>query len=67
MNSIPRPVDISVKPEVTAFFDEQTNTVSYVVGADASQIFTMIVGTVGIYVVARALPGNSSVFCDGQP
>lgn len=48
MNSIPRPVDLSVKPEVTAFFDEQTNTVSYVVGADASQIFTMIVGTVGI-------------------
>lgn len=28
---IPHPVDISVKPEITAFFDEQTNTVSYVV------------------------------------
>ncbi len=28
---IPHPVDLSVKPEVTAFFDEQTNTVSYVV------------------------------------
>jgi glyoxylase-like metal-dependent hydrolase (beta-lactamase superfamily II) len=28
---IPHPVDLSVKPEVTPFFDEQTNTVSYVV------------------------------------
>ena len=28
---IPFPVDLSVKPEVTAFFDEPTNTVSYVV------------------------------------
>lgn len=31
MSNIPHPVDLSVKPEVTAFFDEQTNTVSYVV------------------------------------
>lgn len=29
--SIPRPVDLAVKPQITAFFDEQTNTVSYVV------------------------------------
>ena len=29
--TIPRPVDLSVKPEVTAFFDEPTNTISYVV------------------------------------
>lgn len=28
---IPHPVDLSVKPDVIAFFDEQTNTVSYVV------------------------------------
>ena len=28
---IPFPVDLSVRPEVTAFFDELTNTVSYVV------------------------------------
>lgn len=28
---IPFPLDLSVKPEVTAFFDEPTNTVSYVV------------------------------------
>ena len=25
------PTDISVKPEVTAFFDEPSNTISYVV------------------------------------
>ncbi len=31
MPTIPHPVDLSVKPEVTAFFDEATNTVSYVV------------------------------------
>ncbi len=29
--TIPHPVDLTVKPEVTAFFDEATNTVSYVV------------------------------------
>jgi len=29
--TIPRPVNLSVKPEVTAFFDEPTNTISYVV------------------------------------
>lgn len=29
--TIPHPVDLSVKPEVTAFFDEPTNTISYVV------------------------------------
>ena len=31
MSTIPFVVDLSVKPEVTAFFDEPTNTVSYVV------------------------------------
>ena len=29
--TIPHPVDLSVKPEVNAFFDEPTNTISYVV------------------------------------
>jgi len=29
--SIPHAVDLNVKPEVTAFFDEPTNTISYVV------------------------------------
>jgi glyoxylase-like metal-dependent hydrolase (beta-lactamase superfamily II) len=31
MAGIPHAVDLTVKPEVTAFFDEPTNTVSYVV------------------------------------
>jgi glyoxylase-like metal-dependent hydrolase (beta-lactamase superfamily II) len=31
MNAIPHRVDLSVKPEVTAFFDAPTNTISYVV------------------------------------
>jgi glyoxylase-like metal-dependent hydrolase (beta-lactamase superfamily II) len=31
MSTIPFAVDLSVKPEVTAFFDEPTNTISYVV------------------------------------
>ncbi|MBS0234904.1 MAG: MBL fold metallo-hydrolase [Proteobacteria bacterium] len=36
MNPIPHTVDLTVKPEVTAFFDEATNTVSYVVKDPAS-------------------------------
>lgn len=31
MTTIPHPVDLTLKPEVQAFFDEATNTVSYVV------------------------------------
>src|SRR4051812_48798880 len=31
MSAIPFDVDLSVKPDVTAFFDEPTNTISYVV------------------------------------
>ncbi|GGB60947.1 hypothetical protein GCM10011316_36190 [Roseibium aquae] len=31
MTNTPYPVDMSVKPEVTGFFDEATNTISYVV------------------------------------
>jgi glyoxylase-like metal-dependent hydrolase (beta-lactamase superfamily II) len=31
MQALPHPVDLATRPEVTAFFDEATNTVSYVV------------------------------------
>ena len=31
MTSVPFTPDLSLKPEVTAFFDEPTNTVTYVV------------------------------------
>ena len=36
MTPIPRQVDLAIMPEVTAFFDETTNTVSYVVKDPAS-------------------------------
>lgn len=42
---IPYPVDLALKPDVTAFFDEQTNTVSYVVKdptSDACAIFDSV-------------------------
>ncbi len=39
---IPHSVDLSQKPEVTAFFDEQTNTVSYVVKDPASDACAVI-------------------------
>lgn len=40
--TIPHPVDLSVKPEVTAFFDEPTNTVSYVVKDPGSNACAII-------------------------
>lgn len=42
MNAIPYPVDLSVKPEVTAFFDAPTNTISYVVKDPASNACAVI-------------------------
>jgi glyoxylase-like metal-dependent hydrolase (beta-lactamase superfamily II) len=42
MAAVPHPVDLSVKPEVTAFFDEPTNTVSYVVKDPGSRSCAVI-------------------------
>ena len=45
MDPIPHAVDLTVKPEVTAFFDEATNTVSYVVkdpSSNACAIFDSV-------------------------
>ncbi len=42
MQGLPHPVDLAVKPEVTAFFDEATNTVSYVVKDPASKACAVI-------------------------
>ena len=42
MNSIPHQVELSVKPEVTAFFDEPTNTITYVVKDPASAACAVI-------------------------
>ena len=43
---IPHPVDLTVKPEVTAFFDAPTNTVTYVVKDAASTSCAVIVSSV---------------------
>jgi glyoxylase-like metal-dependent hydrolase (beta-lactamase superfamily II) len=42
MNSIPHQIESSVKPEVTAFFDEPTNTITYVVKDPASTACAVI-------------------------
>ncbi|WP_315701474.1 MULTISPECIES: MBL fold metallo-hydrolase [unclassified Bradyrhizobium] len=42
MFEIPHPVDLSVKPEVTPFFDPTTNTVSYVVADPTSRACAVI-------------------------
>ena len=42
MSAIPHTVDLSKKPEVTAFFEETTNTVSYVVKDPASSACAII-------------------------
>lgn len=42
MSPLPHPVDLAVKPEVTAFFDAPTNTISYVVKDPASDACAVI-------------------------
>ncbi len=42
MNGFPHAVDLSMKPEVTAFFDAPTNTISYVVKDPASTACAVI-------------------------
>ncbi len=46
MSAVIKPIlpatDLSVKPEVTAFFDEQTNTISYVVKDPASKACAIV-------------------------
>jgi glyoxylase-like metal-dependent hydrolase (beta-lactamase superfamily II) len=42
MNTVPHAVSLSVKPEVTPFFDADTNTISYVVKDPASQACAVI-------------------------
>lgn len=42
MAAIPHPVDLSTKPEITAFFDGQTNTVSYVVKDPGSNVCAIV-------------------------
>lgn len=42
MTAIPHPVDLSTRAEITAFFDAQTNTVSYVVRDPGSNVCAIV-------------------------
>jgi len=42
MNAVPHPVDLSVKSDVTAFFDADTNTISYVVKDPGSTVCAVV-------------------------
>ncbi len=51
------PIDMSVKPEVTGFFDPETNTISYVVKDPASRACAIIDSVMDIdYPAGRISP-----------
>lgn len=54
------PVDMSVKPEVTAFFDEDTNTISYVVKDPDSTSCAVIDSVMDIDYAAGRITNESS-------
>ena len=58
--SIPQPVDLSVKPEVTAFFDEPTNTISYVVKDPKSNACAIIDSVMDIDYAAGRISYHSA-------
>ena len=58
--TIPHPVDLSVKPEVTAFFDEPTNTVSYVVKDPHSKACAVIDSVMDIDYAAGRISYQSA-------
>jgi glyoxylase-like metal-dependent hydrolase (beta-lactamase superfamily II) len=60
MTAIPHPVDISLKPEVTAFFDPPTNTVSYVVKDPASKACAVIDSVMDIDYAAGRISYESA-------
>lgn len=60
MTTIPHPVDLSVKPEVTAFFDEPTNTVSYVVKDPQSNACAIIDSVMDIDYAAGRISYDSA-------
>ncbi|MBA2126280.1 MBL fold metallo-hydrolase [Hyphomicrobium methylovorum] len=60
MNAIPHPVDLSMKPEVTAFFDPLTNTVSYVVKDPASMSCAVIDSVMDIDYAAGRISYESA-------
>ncbi|SIP97783.1 MBL fold metallo-hydrolase [Bosea sp. TND4EK4] len=60
MQSVPRAVDLATRPEVTAFFDEATNTVSYVVKDPASQACAVIDSVMDIDYAAGRIAYESA-------
>jgi glyoxylase-like metal-dependent hydrolase (beta-lactamase superfamily II) len=60
MTTLPHSVDLSVKPEVTAFFDEPTNTVSYVVKDPSSNACAVIDSVMDIDYAAGRISYQSA-------
>ncbi|NKC29395.1 MBL fold metallo-hydrolase [Falsiroseomonas selenitidurans] len=60
MNAIPHRVDLSVKPEVTAFFDAPTNTISYVVKDPASHACAVVDSVMDIDYAAGRITYDSA-------
>ncbi|UPY35621.1 MBL fold metallo-hydrolase [Sediminicoccus sp. KRV36] len=60
MNVLPQHVDLSIKPEVTAFFDAPTNTISYVVKDPASPACAIIDSVMDLdYAAGRITHGSA--------
>jgi glyoxylase-like metal-dependent hydrolase (beta-lactamase superfamily II) len=60
MTTIPHEVDLSVKPEVTAFFEKDTNTVSYVVKDPGSNACAVIDSVMDIDYAAGRIAYESA-------
>ena len=58
--TIPHSVDLNVKPEVTAFFDEPTNTISYVVKDPGSNACAIIDSVMDIDYAAGRISYDSA-------
>jgi glyoxylase-like metal-dependent hydrolase (beta-lactamase superfamily II) len=60
MNAIPHRVELSVKPDVTAFFDAPTNTISYVVTDPGSAACAVVDSVMDIdYAAGRITHGSA--------
>jgi glyoxylase-like metal-dependent hydrolase (beta-lactamase superfamily II) len=60
MSNIPHPVDLTLKPEVKAFFDEATNTVSYIVKDPQSNACAIIDSVMDIDYAAGRISYDSA-------
>ena len=68
MNAIPHRVETSVKPEVTAFFDAPTNTISYVVKDPASAACAVVDSVMDIdYAAGRITHGSADAIRRSSP